>query len=53
MGKFDLSQVHYRPLRDRGPPVMTGDSKGLLFRASKEEEAVQRWAGRDFLNLER
>ena len=53
MGKFDLSQVRYRPLRNRGQPVMTGDSKGILFRASEEEEAVRRWADRDFLDLER
>ncbi len=32
---------------------MTGDSKGLLFHASEEEEAVRRWAVRDFLDLER
>ena len=53
IGKFDLSQAQFRPLRDRGQPVMTGDSKGLLFRASEEEEAVRRWAERDFLDLER
>ena len=53
MGKFDLSQAHYRPLRNRGEPVMTGDSKGVLFRESEEEEAVRRWAERDFLDLER
>ena len=53
MGKLDLSQVHFRPLRSRGVPVMTGDSKGVLFRESDEEEAVHRWARRDFLDLER
>jgi hypothetical protein len=53
MGKFDLSQVHFRPLRIRGEPVMTGDSKGVLFREGEEEEAVRRWAERDFLDLER
>ena len=53
MGKFDLSQVHFRPLRNRGEPVMTGDSKGILFRESEEEDAVRRWADRDFLDLER
>ena len=52
-GQFDLTQVHFRPLRDRGQPVMTGDSKGLVFRASEEEEAVQRWEKREFLDLER
>ncbi len=52
-GQFDLSQVRFRPLRERGEPVMTGDSKGLLFQASEEEEAVRRWEARQFLDLER
>jgi hypothetical protein len=53
MGKFDLARVQFRPLRDRGQHVMTGDSKGILFRVSEEEEAVRRWTERDFLDLER
>lgn len=53
MGKFDLTQVQFRAIRDRGQPVKTGDSKGILFHASEEEEAVRRWAERDFLDLER
>lgn len=52
-GQFDFSQVRFRPLRSRGEPVMTGDSKGLLFQASEEEEAVRRWEARQFLDLER
>ena len=52
-GQLDLSQVRFRPVRDRGQPVMTGDSKGILFHASDEEEAVRRWAERDFLGVER
>lgn len=52
-GQFDLSQVRFRPLRERGEPAMTGDSKGLLFQASEEEEAVRRWEARQFLDLER
>jgi len=53
MGKFDLSKAQFRPMRERGQPVRTGDSKGILFRASEEEEAVRRWSERDFLTLER
>jgi len=53
MGKFDLSQVQFRALRDSGQPVMTGDSKGVLFRESEEEEAIRRWSERNFLDLER
>jgi hypothetical protein len=52
-GQLDLSQVRFRAMRDRGQPVMTGDSKGILFHASDEEEAVRRWAERDFLGVER
>jgi len=33
--------------------VELGDSKGMLFQPSEEEEAVQRWARYDFLGLER
>ncbi len=40
MGKFDLPKVHFRPLRARGEPVMTGDSKGILFHEIEEEEAA-------------
>ncbi len=53
MGKFSVSQVRFRPLRNRGEPVMTGDSKGLLFQESEEEEAIRRWRAREFLDLER
>ena len=53
MGKFDLLQTHFRPIRARGQPVMTEGSKGVLFRASDEEDAVRRWAELDFLGLER
>jgi hypothetical protein len=52
-GSFDLSQVLYRPLRESGRPVTTGDMKGVVFRASEEEEAVNRWQKREFLDLER
>src|ERR1700679_670843 len=31
IGKFDLKQVRYRPVRPRGQAVVTGDSKGVLF----------------------
>jgi ribosomal protein S6 len=33
--------------------VELGDSKGMLFQPSEEEEAVQRWARHDFLGLDR
>jgi hypothetical protein len=52
-GKFDMDTVLLRPCRDGGQHVQLGDSKGMIFRPSQEEEAVQRWAHREFLDLER
>jgi hypothetical protein len=39
-GQFNLSQFQFPPVRDRGQPVKTGDSKGLLFHASEEEDPI-------------
>jgi hypothetical protein len=52
-GNFDMDTVLLRPLPPRGEVVQLGDSKGLIVRPSKEEEAVQRWARHEFLDLER
>lgn len=52
-GKFDMETVLLRPFRSQGELKQLGDSKGMIFRASEEEEAVQRWARREFLDLER
>ncbi len=49
---FDLSTVHFRPLRGRGERVVTGQSKGVVFRESEEEEAIHRWSRREFWELE-
>jgi hypothetical protein len=51
-GEFDLSTVHFRPLRGRGERVVTGNSKGVVFRQSEEEEAIHRWSRREFWELE-
>jgi len=51
--KFDLSQVRERPLVPHGQPVQLGDKKGIVFRRSPEEEALQRWTCHDFLEVER
>lgn len=53
LGRFDLDSVLLRPVRSGGRPVQLGDSKGMVFLATQEEEAVQRWARREFLELER
>jgi hypothetical protein len=51
--QFNLDTVLLRPLVASGKTVELGDSKGMLFQASEEEEAMQRWAHYDFLTLER
>lgn len=52
-GNFDLDTVLLRPVLAPGQHVQLGDSQGMIFRPSQEEEAVQRWARGEFLNLER
>lgn len=51
--KFDLSQVLERPMVQYGQPAQLGDKKGIVFRRSPEEEALQRWAHHEFLEVER
>jgi hypothetical protein len=50
--EFALSTVQFRPLRGRGERVVTGNSKGVMFRESEEEEAIHRWSRREFWELE-
>jgi hypothetical protein len=52
-GQFNLDTVLLRPFVAGGQIVELGDSKGMVFRASDEEEAVQRWSRHQFLELER
>lgn len=52
-GNFDMDTVLLRPLPSRGEVVQLADSKGLIVRPSKEEEAAQRWSRHEFLDLER
>lgn len=51
--KLDLTQVLERPLVPYGQPVQLGDKKGIVFRRSPEEEALQRWIDHEFLEVER
>lgn len=53
LGKFDINTVLLRPFRSAGKLVQLGDSKGMIFQPSEEEQAVQRWARHEFLDLER
>lgn len=52
-GQLNLDTVLLRPLVASGKVVELGDSKGMLFQPSEEEEAMQRWTHYDFLGLER
>jgi hypothetical protein len=52
-GQVVLDTVLLHPLIPAGKAVELGESKGMLFQPSEEEEAVQRWARYDFLGLER
>jgi hypothetical protein len=52
-GHFNLDTALLRPFVASGKVVELGDSKGMLFEAGEEEEAMQRWARYDFLGLER
>jgi PAS domain S-box-containing protein len=45
--RFDLSQVLERPLVPYGERVQLGERKGIVFRRSPEEEALQRWTNHD------
>jgi hypothetical protein len=51
--QFDLKKVQFRPLVPRGRPVQLGEEKGIIIQQGPEEEALQRWTKRQFLDLER
>jgi hypothetical protein len=51
--QFDLKTVRHRPAIDAGALVQLGDQKGIVFRRSKEAEALARWTERHFLEVER
>jgi hypothetical protein len=51
--KFDMTKVLFRPMMAGGRPVQLGDKKGVVFRRSPEQEALERWAKKEFLDLER
>jgi hypothetical protein len=51
--QYELKKQFFRPLLGGGIPVQLGDNKGMIFQQSKEEEALDRWSRREFLDLER
>jgi hypothetical protein len=52
-GQLNLDSVLLRPLVASGKVVKLGDSKGMVFQTTEEQEAMQRWTRYDFLGLER
>jgi hypothetical protein len=51
--QFNLQTVYERVAMAHGEPVQLGDKKGVVFRKSKEQEALERWTKREFLEVER
>jgi hypothetical protein len=51
--QFDLTKVYERVVVAGGKAVQLGDQKGFIFQKSKELEAFERWAHREFLQVER
>jgi hypothetical protein len=51
--RLDLSDQRGRPMIEGGRAVQLGNLKGLIFQHSEEEEALERWRRREFLEVER
>ena len=51
--QFDLKRVFGRVVLAGGERVQLGDEKGVVFRRSPEQEALERWTNRHFLEVER
>ena len=51
--KFDMKTVYDRVMMAGGERVQLGDKKGIVYRKSPEQDALERWAGRHFLDVER
>ncbi len=50
--QFDFKQVSFRPTLDHGKPVQLGGKKAIIFQRSQEQEALDRWCDREFLDVE-
>ncbi len=51
--QFDIKTVYGRVAMAHAEPVQLGEKKGIVYRKSKEQEALQRWTHREFLEVER
>lgn len=53
LGRFNLSEVHCRPLLAGGEELQLNEERGVMFRNTPEAEALSRWREREFLEVER
>jgi hypothetical protein len=53
VGKLSMVRLKGGPFVAGGRSVQLGDNKGMLFLPTKEQEAMQRWTAREFLEAER
>jgi hypothetical protein len=51
--QFDLKTVYGRVAMAGGERVQLGNEKGVVYRRSPEQEALERWTERHFLEVER
>lgn len=51
--QFNIKSVRERVAMAHGEPVQLGGKKGVVYRKSKEQEALERWTKRQFLDVER
>jgi hypothetical protein len=52
-GEFSMVRLKGGPFPAGSKAVKLGDSKGMMFMPTKEQEAMQRWQAHDFLEAER
>jgi hypothetical protein len=52
-GEFSMVRLRGGPFIAGGRSVQLGESKGMMFLPTKEQEAMQRWMAREFLEAER
>lgn len=52
-GEFSMVRLRGGPFLAGGKSVELGASKGMMFLPTKEQEAMQRWMAREFLEAER
>jgi hypothetical protein len=51
--KFDMKTIYGRVMMAGGEPVQLDDKKGIVYRKSPEQDALERWIARHFLDVER